>query len=112
MKMSQNKVYVSISKRQLYLYPDESPWEFEVVANREIIPVFRKLFEQLGTVETSNFWRAHVPIKKYHHDEENDQYDRRMKKIYALIHEFGDEESKSFVEQLPYFKESRRIFNE
>ncbi|WP_391116552.1 transposase [Psychrobacillus sp. L3] len=110
--MALNKVYVSVTNKKVFSYPDESPWEFEVVANREIIPVFQKLFEQLSTVEASNFWRAHIPIRLYHEDRENDQYDRRMKKIYALIHEFGDEESKIFIEQLPYFNESRRVFIE
>ena len=110
--MSLNKVYVSVTRRKVYIYPDESPWEFEVIANREIIPVFNKLFEQLGSVEASNFWRAHIPIKAYHFDKENDQYDRRLKKVYALIHEFGDEDSRSFIEQLPYFNERRREFIE
>lgn len=106
--MSLNKVYISVTQRKVYIYPNESPWEFEVIANRDIIPVFHKLFEQLGTVEASNFWRAHIPIKEYHLDKENDQYDKRLKKVYALIHEFGNEESKSFIEQLPYFIERRR----
>lgn len=106
--MTLNKVYVSVKSQKLYLYPDESPWEFEIAVNREIIPVFQRLFDQLEDVEISNFWRAHIPIKSYHFDKENDQYDRRMKKLYALIHEFGDEESKHFVEQLPYFNPRRR----
>lgn len=110
--MPLNKVYISVAHKKVYTYPDESPWEFEVMANREIIPVFYRLFEQLSEVETSNFWRAHIPIRPYHFDKENNQYDRRMKKVYALIHEFGDEESKAFIEQLPYFKERRRDFIE
>lgn len=110
--MAVNKVYVSVTNKKVFSYPDESPWEFEVVANREIIPVFQKLFEQLSITETSNFWRAHIPIRYYHLDKENDDYDTKMKKIYALIHEFGDQESKTFVEQLPYFNESRRVFVE
>ncbi|TQR18032.1 transposase [Psychrobacillus vulpis] len=106
--MALNKVYISVSNQQVFTYPDESPWEFEVITNREIIPVFQKLFEQLGDVEESNFWRAHIPFRSYHLDKENDNYDKRMKKVYALIHEFGDEETKAFIEQLPYFKERRR----
>ncbi|QFF99775.1 transposase [Psychrobacillus glaciei] len=110
--MSLNKVYVSIVHRKVYIYPDESPWEYEVNANREIIPVFEKLFNQLSSAETSNFWRAHIPIRYYHLDEENDEYDTKLKKLYALIHEFSNEESRSLIEKLPYFNESRRVFVE
>ncbi|ALC84644.1 MULTISPECIES: transposase [Bacillaceae] len=110
--MDLKKVYVSVSHRKVYIYPDESPWEYEIVADREIIPVFQKLFEQLSDAEMSNFWRAHIPIRLYHLDKENDEYDIRMKKLYALIHEFSNEESRSLIESLPYFNESRRVFVE
>lgn len=110
--MTVSKVYVSVVHRKVYAYPDESPWEFEINANQEIIPVFDKLFDQLNVVEIKDFWRSHIPIKLYHHDKENDQYDIRMKKVYALIHEFCNPESRSFIEQLPYFQERRMEFVE
>ena len=34
---------------------------------------------------------------------ENDEIDKRLMKIYALVHEYGDDDTKAFVEQLPYF---------
>ncbi|WP_144513997.1 transposase [Bacillus sp. FJAT-22090] len=105
--MTLYKAYVSIQNQHVYYYPDESPWEFEVVAERNIIPIFQKLFDQVKMVESSNFLRAQKPIELYHHDRENDQYDRRLKKIYALIHEFSNEESRNFIEQLPYFNPRR-----
>jgi len=65
--------------------------------------LFEKLFLQLNSLEFDNIVRAHLPYIPYHLDESNDEIDIRMKKIYALIHEFGDEHTKDFVEQLPYF---------
>lgn len=88
------KVYISLNHQQIYTYPDESTWEFEVTAERKVIPIFYKLFDQMKRLEGAHFFSADV---------QNSPYDYRLKKIYALIHEFSDEESKKFIEQLPYF---------
>ena len=82
--MTLSKVYVSIMHQAVYMNPKESPWEFEVLVDREIVPVFQKLFEQLNYVEGINFWRAHIPIKPYHMDKNNDQYDLKKKKVYKM----------------------------
>lgn len=101
--MSKETLYVSISDQRLYRYPDESPWEFKIEVDREMVPVFQQLFSQINNIEFANFWRAHLPYVPYHMDKENDQIDYRTKKLYALVHEYGDQESKEFIEQLPYF---------
>ncbi|WP_313894479.1 transposase [Psychrobacillus sp.] len=89
------KVYVSLNHRQVYAFPDESTWEFEVTAERRIIRILHQLFDQLKRVEGAHFFSPDI---------QNSPYDLRLKKIYALIHEFCDEESKKFIEQLPYFQ--------
>ena len=66
--------------------------------------VFAKLFNQMQLLEASNAFRAHMPFIPYHMDKLNHDIDHRLQKVYALIHEFGDDKSKRFVEQLPYFK--------
>ena len=106
--MSDCKAYVSVSNRKIYAYPSESPWEFEITTTQEMIPVFYRLFDQLNYADIKCFWRAHVPIRLYHQDRENDMYDIKMKKVYALIHEFCDKDSQKFIEQLPYFKERKK----
>lgn len=110
-KMTLYKVYISVKSQQVYAYPDESQWEFEVTATRNEIKVFERLFYQLKNVQSRNFLRAHEPmsVKPYHVDGENDQYDRRLKKVYAWIHEFTSEESKRFIEQLPYFQRRMEV---
>ncbi|MER2263191.1 MAG: transposase [Psychrobacillus sp.] len=107
--MTEVKAYVSLSQRKVYLYPDESPWEYEITARQDIIPVFETLFYQLYHKDMNTFWRAHVPMKDYSNDFSNEEYDNRIKKLYALIHEFSDRESQVFIEQLPFFKESRHL---
>lgn len=98
------KVYVSIANQRVYANPYVSPWEFELNVEKDGLNAFERLFEQMQLLEISNMWRAQLPYIPYHLDKENDEIDTRMKKIYALVHEYGDEETKAFVEQLPYFR--------
>ncbi|MET3575316.1 transposase [Bhargavaea ullalensis] len=98
------KLYVSISGRQIHTEPKPFPWEFAIEATPETERVMRRLFRQIEDVEWTNFTRAHLPIIPYHLDKENHMIDRRVMKLYALVHEYGDEETKRFIEELPYFR--------
>lgn len=96
-------IYVSVANQSYSYLPLGLPCEFKLQLEEQKALLFEKLFLQLNSLEFDNIVRAHLPYIPYHLDESNDEIDNRMKKIYALIHEFGDERTKEFVEQLPYF---------
>ena len=102
--MGKCKLYVSVTDQRVYNYPDDSPWEFKIEVQREFVPIFHRLFEQVNEIEFQNFLRAHLPYVPYHADRDNDKIDIRTQKIYALIHEFSDQQTKAFIEELPYFR--------
>lgn len=102
--MGKHKMYVSISDQRVYNRPDDSPWEYEVEVTKEYIPVFHDLFNKTNELEFRNFFRAHLPYIPYHYDRGNHEIDERTQMVYALIHEFTDDKSKKFIEQLPYFR--------
>ncbi|MFD1205178.1 MULTISPECIES: transposase [Sporosarcina] len=100
------RMYVSVKNQQVYPHKHAAPWEYEVEMSKEFLPVFHQLFSQIGKLEFRNFLRGHtLPYLPYHYDRDNHDIDLRTKKLYALIHEFTDDESKRFIEQLPYFRE-------
>lgn len=96
-------LYVNVLNQSYNYIPTGEPCEFKIELDLDKVFIFKKLFNQLNSLEFDNAVRAHLPYLPYHLDEENDEIDNRLKKIYALIHEFGDEKIKEFVEQLPYF---------
>lgn len=102
--MTPCKLYVSVSDHRIYSHPDDAPWEYAIEVEKQYVPVFQQLFEQVNELEFLNFWRSHLPYIPYHHDETNHTIDLRTKKVYALIHEFSDSETKEFIEGLPYFR--------
>lgn len=101
--MEKELYYVSVSQLTCNRIPTYSPYDFMVKLEPHKARVFDKLFHQIYHLEKSNMIRAHLPAIPYHLDALNHEIDTRYKKIYALIHAFGDEETKKFVEQLPYF---------
>ena len=103
--MEKQKVYVSIANLTCNFYPG-TDYEFILHMDPAKARVFSKLFYQMNGLEASNAFRAHMPFIPYHMDHLNHELDERLQKIYALIHEFGDDDSKRFVEQLPFFKKN------
>lgn len=101
--MDRHRVYFSLTNRTYYTNPHVAPWNFELNIDRQALDVFEKIFQQMQLLELQNIWRSQLPYIPYHFDKENDELDLRLKKIYALVHEYGDADSKAFVEQLPYF---------
>lgn len=102
--MSKSACYISVTDQRIYASPDLAPWEFKVEMSREFVPVFKRLFEQVNDLEFKNFLYSHLPYIPYHYDLSNHEIDLRTKKMYAIIHEFGDAETKAFIEKLPYFR--------
>ena len=101
--MEQQSIYVSVANLTCNFHPGLS-YEFVLTMEPVKARVFAKLFQQMQQLEASNAFRAHMPYIPYHMDRLNHEIDYRLQKIYALIHEFGDDEAKRFVEQLPYFR--------
>ncbi|MDW0114990.1 MULTISPECIES: transposase [Sporosarcina] len=103
MESDKVKMYVSVQSQQVYPHKYASPWEYEVEMSREFLPIFEQIFREMDRLEFRNFLRAHLPYVPYHYDKNNHEVDDKTMKIYALIHEFSDEETKKFIEGLPYF---------
>lgn len=102
--MTKCKLYVSVTDQRVYHHSGDSPWEFTVKVDRDFVPVFERLFAQIDELEFRNFLRSHLPYIPYHQDRNNHDIDLRTQKVYAIIHEFTDEPTKRFIEELPYFR--------
>lgn len=101
--IEKEKFYVSVAHLTCTPYPDVTPSAFTIEIEPAKACVFQKLFNQIHALEASNAFRSNLPYIQYHLDGLNHEIDHRFKKIYALIHEFGDDQAKQFAERLPYF---------
>ncbi|WP_223823564.1 transposase [Rummeliibacillus sp. TYF-LIM-RU47] len=103
MMSEQVDAYVSVMHKYYNFSPDLAPWEFQINTNAEMLKVLDLLFRQMQGWEASGMWRAHLPAVPYHLDAQNNEVDKRLAKVYAIIHEYGDEETKKFIEGMPYY---------
>ncbi|MDW0110187.1 transposase [Sporosarcina aquimarina] len=98
-------MYVSVVHQSINMHQHDSPYEFEVQIPKDYVEIFNHLFDQTNELEFINFLRAHLPYVPYHYDRDNHKIDRRLHKVYALIHEFTDKDSQAFIEDLPFFRQ-------
>lgn len=101
--MEKQTYYVSVPHLTCSAYPGALAYDFKLELEPYKARVFQRLFDYIHQLESSNMVRAHLPFIPYHMDELNHDIDYRYKQIYALIHEFGDQQAKEFVEKMPYF---------
>ena len=94
--MEKETYYISIKNLTCNRCAPYDTAHFKIELEPHKARVFQKLFQQLYQLENRNF----IPITA---NFSNNAVDTRYKKIYALLHEFGDDETKEFVEHLPYF---------
>ncbi|WP_230497219.1 hydrolase [Pseudoneobacillus rhizosphaerae] len=92
--------YVAVGTGEISQSATSSSWNYKIEANDDEIIKLREYFDQNYSTEWQNFFRAHIPFVEYHHDRENDAYDRTMKEVYSMIHELGDEEARSHIESM------------
>lgn len=101
--MEKETYFISVKNLTCSRCGTSEPTQFKVELEPYKARVFQKLFRQLNELEWDNAVRAHVPYLPYHADYLNHAVDERYKKIYALLHEYGDDDTRKFVEHLPYF---------
>ena len=102
--MEKQLYFVSVQNLTCLRTPGRDSHQFAVRLEPYKARVFQKLFQQIYSLEGRNAFRAHLPYIPYSMDKENHDIDSRYKKIYALIHEYGDEDTKQFVEQFGLFR--------
>ncbi|MFJ8264342.1 hydrolase [Peribacillus asahii] len=99
--------YIWIPNGQISQSSTDSPWNFKIEATDDEIMQLREYFDYNYMIGEENFYRAHVPLKEYHHDHENDEQDLTLQNIYQLIYELGDEEAKLHIESMGILQAKR-----
>lgn len=98
--MEKKKYYVSISSREISQIKYANNDEFIVYATEDEIQQLRSKMDDMYDADQKSFWRAHVPIMPYHHDQSNDAYDAGMTEAFQMMYDLGDERTKEHITDL------------
>ncbi|RDU36120.1 hydrolase [Neobacillus piezotolerans] len=105
MENDRKTYYIAVESGEISRSETSSTWSFKIMATDEEITELRSLFNQNYANEWKNFIRAHIPFVEYHHDNENNAIDEKLKTIYQAIHRLGDAQAKQHIEEMGILSE-------
>lgn len=100
MEQPKKTYYVDISSGEISQSSSASSWNFKIEANDEEITQLREEFTYNYDMGVRNFIRAHIPFDEYHNDKENHAQDNSLIRIYEMLHQLGDQETKNHIESM------------
>lgn len=103
--MTKKKYYVSMASSEISQIQFGNNDDFTIYANDDEIRVLRAKMDQMHNADISSFWRAHIPIMSYHHDKPNDDYDAGITEAFQMIHDLGDDQTKSNLKSMGILKD-------
>ncbi|GAB3047444.1 hydrolase [Virgibacillus ainsalahensis] len=95
--MEKKNYYVSVGTGEISQIRYDNNDAFVINATEEEVSLLRRKLENLNGASIQSFWRAHVPIKPYHEDKPNDDYDSNMKDTFQMLYDWGDEQTKAHI---------------
>ncbi len=101
------KYYVSLSSGEINQSNTASDWNYAIEATDEEVEKLRMYLDQRASSDWSSFWRSHIPYLEYHHDSQNDMYDKTTVEIYTMLYQLGDNETKSHIKQMNILSSDR-----
>jgi hypothetical protein len=97
--MVKKTYYISLGSGEISQSSTASTWNYKIEATDEEIVQLREHFDQIYSSDWQGFLRAHVPYVEYHYDPTNDAYDETMYKVYEIIYQLGDSETKQHIDE-------------
>ncbi|HHY72603.1 MAG TPA: hydrolase [Bacillus bacterium] len=98
--MEKNAYYISVGSRGISQIETATPFELEIEATEDEIKALREIFNEMYSDDWVGFFRAHVPVVQYHHDQPNDLIDQNLINVYKMLHKLGTPETKQHIESM------------
>ncbi|GAA0465022.1 hydrolase [Alkalibacillus silvisoli] len=107
--MDKRKFYISVESGEISEYKAGDNDDFIIYGDPDEIIALRECMDNLKGAEGGTGFRAIIPFREYHNDDENDLYDYQLMKSYKMIYNLGDDTTKRHIETMPFFGEFNKI---
>ncbi|MRG85215.1 hydrolase [Salinibacillus xinjiangensis] len=98
--MDKEKFYVSLGTQEISRLKAGNNEDFIIYATPEDVIKLRELFDEMYDADFGSFWRAHVPIKEYHNDQENDDFDQGLINVLQMLYRLGDDQTREHIHSM------------
>lgn len=98
--MEKIKYYVNIGTQEISQILEGNNGTFIIYATDDEVFQLREMLSEMYNSDIRTFFRAHVPVKPYHEDGSNDEYDEGIKQAFQMIHDLGDDTTKIHIEEM------------
>src|SRR5690625_976420 len=95
--MEKEKYYVRLASHEISKVRYHNNDDFVIYATEEEVRELRNKLHSMYRRDMDAYWRAHIPIVKYHHDPGNETYDREITEVFQMLYELGGEQTKEYI---------------
>ena len=88
--------YVDITAESILTEPVETP-SFVIQATDQEVHVLQSVFDDKDRADLESYVKAHIPFEN---QDENAQYDKAQKVLYAIIYHLGDETARRHIDEM------------
>lgn len=95
------KYYVSVQAGQILEDPAAAAYELVITANEEERSKLETLFAELSSMDEAQMLHfAYTPFERAGDLQMNEGYDDLIRQIYRLLHDYGTDETKKFIDTM------------
>ncbi|SDM12549.1 hydrolase [Sediminibacillus halophilus] len=97
--MEKKRYFVNIGTLEISQVQSGNNNDFTIIATDEEVFQLREIFDEMYNSDITAFFRTHLPIP-YHKDSANDRYDTGIVSAFQMLHDLGDEKTKSHINSM------------
>ncbi|MEN1970294.1 hydrolase [Lentibacillus sp. N15] len=95
--MEKKTFYINMGSQEISQMKYGNNEELVIYATENEANELRRKMTEMDDANFRAFFRAHVPIMPYHHDQPNDDYDSGMTDAFQMIYDLGSEETRKHI---------------
>src|SRR5699024_56302 len=95
--MEKKPYYINMGSMEISSVRYGNNEELVIYATENEAKDLRNKMDKLDDANLRSFFRAHVPFRPYHNDQQNDDYEDGMTEALQLVYELGSEETREHI---------------
>lgn len=97
--MEKKTFYINMGSMEISSVKYGNNEEFVIYATENEAQTLRGKMSKMDDANLRAYFRAHVPFRPYHNDQQNDDYESGMTEALQMVYDLGSEETKQHIKE-------------